>query len=131
LAQNLFICPSHASQIAALGAMSAEGRAELDEHRLTYARNREVLLQGLAGIGLTGVAPADGAFYVYVDVSAVTQDALSLSREILEEAGVAVTPGLDFDKTRGAGFLRLSYARGTAEIEEGVARLTRFFAGRG
>ncbi|WP_416916101.1 MAG: pyridoxal phosphate-dependent aminotransferase [Roseicyclus sp.] len=131
LAQNLFICPSHASQIAALGAMSPEGRAELDEHRLTYARNREVLLQGLAGIGLTGVAPADGAFYVYVDVSGVTQDALSLSREILEEAGVAVTPGLDFDKTRGGGFLRLSYARGTAEIEEGVARLTRFFAGRG
>jgi aspartate/methionine/tyrosine aminotransferase len=131
LAQNLFICPSHASQIAALGAMSPEGRAELDEHRLTYARNRKILLQGLAGIGLRDVAPADGAFYVYVDVSAVTKDALSLSRQILEEAGVAVTPGLDFDKTRGGGFLRLSYARGTAEIEEGVARLTRFFGGRG
>ncbi|MDG3040318.1 aminotransferase class I/II-fold pyridoxal phosphate-dependent enzyme [Roseicyclus marinus] len=131
LAQNLFICPSHASQIAALGAMSPEGRAELDEHRLIYARNRQILLAGLAKVGLTGVAPADGAFYVYVDVSAVTEDALALSRDILETAGVAVTPGLDFDKTRGAGFLRLSYARGTAEIEEGVARLTRYFAGRG
>ena len=131
LAQNLFICPSHASQIAALGALSPEGRAELDEHRLTYARNREILLDGLAAAGLTGVAPADGAFYVYVDVSALTDDALALSGEILEQAGVAVTPGLDFDKTRGAGFLRLSYARGSAEVAEGVARLTRFFAERG
>ncbi|MFW5642099.1 MAG: pyridoxal phosphate-dependent aminotransferase [Roseicyclus sp.] len=129
LAQNMFICPAHASQVAALGALSPEGRAELDEHRLVYARNREVLLQGLAEIGLTRTAPADGAFYVYVDVSHLTQDSHALSARILGEAGVAVTPGLDFDKGRGAGTLRLSYARGTAEIEEGVARLKRFFGG--
>jgi aspartate/methionine/tyrosine aminotransferase len=131
LAQNLFICPSHASQIAALGAMSPEGRAELDGHRKVYARNREIVLAGLAQAGLTGVAPADGAFYVYVDVSALTDDALALSTQILEEAGVAVTPGLDFDKSRGAGFLRLSYARATPEIEEGVARLAAFFGAHG
>ena len=128
LAQNMFICPAHASQIAALGALSPEGRAELDAHRAVYARNREVLLAGLAEAGLTKTAPADGAFYVYLDVSHLTEDSHALSGRILEEAGVAVTPGLDFDKGRGAGTLRLSYARGTAEIEEGVARLNRFFA---
>jgi aspartate/methionine/tyrosine aminotransferase len=129
LAQNMFICPAHASQVAALGALSPEGRAELDEHRRVYTRNREILLRGLAEIGLTRTAPADGAFYVYVDVSDLTGDSRALAARILDEAGVAVTPGLDFDKRRGAGTLRLSYARGTAEIEAGVARLKRFFAG--
>ncbi|MDG4649168.1 aminotransferase class I/II-fold pyridoxal phosphate-dependent enzyme [Roseibacterium sp. SDUM158017] len=129
LAQNMFICPAHASQVAALGALSPEGRAELDEHRKTYARNREVLLAGLARAGLTRTAPADGAFYVYADVSDLTADSKALSDRILAEAGVAVTPGLDFDKTRGQGTLRFSYARSTPEIEEGVARLVRFFKG--
>jgi aspartate/methionine/tyrosine aminotransferase len=119
--------PAHASQVAALGALSAEGRAELDEHRHTYARNRKILLEGLHAAGLTKTAPADGAFYVYVDVGHLTDDSLALSSRILAEAGVAVTPGLDFDKGRGHRTLRLSYARGTAEIEKGVARLTRFF----
>jgi aspartate/methionine/tyrosine aminotransferase len=129
LAQNMFICPAHASQVAALGALSPEGRAELDEHRAIYARNREILLSGLAKAGLTRTAPADGAFYVYADVSELTGDSKALADRILEEAGVAVTPGLDFDKGRGAGTLRFSYARGTAEIEEGVTRLVRFFRG--
>ncbi len=128
LAQNMFICPAHASQVAALGALSPEGRAELDEHRVTYARNREILLAGLKKAGLTNTAPADGAFYVYADVGNLTDDSRALAGRILDEAGVAVTPGLDFDKARGHRTLRFSYARGTAEIEEGVARLTRFFA---
>jgi len=131
LAQNMFICPSHASQIAALAALSPEGRAELDAHRAVYAENRRILLEGLAKAGLTQSAPADGAFYVYLDVSAYTDDSLALSAQILAEAGVAVTPGLDFDKTRGARFLRLSYARSTPEVAEGVARLSAFFAARG
>ncbi|MCU4651744.1 aminotransferase class I/II-fold pyridoxal phosphate-dependent enzyme [Roseibacterium sp. SDUM158016] len=129
LAQNMFICPAHASQVAALGALSPEGRAELDEHRATYTRNRDILLAGLAEAGLTRTAPADGAFYVYADVSDLTEDSKALASRILDEAGVAVTPGLDFDKTRGHGTLRFSYARGTVEIEEGVARLVRFFKG--
>lgn len=131
LAQNMFICPSHASQIAALGALSPEGRAELDGHRAVYSRNRDILLDGLAAAGLTGTAPADGAFYVYLDVSHLTGDSLAFAARILDEAGVAVTPGLDFDKARGAGFLRLSYARSTPEIEEGVARLGAFFGSLG
>ncbi len=131
LAQNLFICPSHASQIAALGALSPEGRAELDGHRAVYARNRDIMLSGLAAMGLTGAAPADGAFYVYLDVSALTDDSLALSTDILARAGVAVTPGLDFDKARGGSFLRLSYARSTPEIAEGMDRLAAYFGARG
>lgn len=126
LAQNMFICPSHAAQVAALGALSPDGRAELDTHRDTYARNRTILQDGLHKAGLDRTAPADGAFYVYADVSHLTQDARAFAAQILDQAGVAVTPGLDFDKARGAGTLRFSYARATEDIEEGVARLTNF-----
>lgn len=130
LAQNMFICPPHAAQIAALGALTPDGRAELDRHRDTYATNRQILLNGLAEAGLGTSAPADGAFYIYADVSAYTDDARAFAEQILAEAGVAVTPGLDFDKSRGAGTLRFSYARSTADIEEGVARLIAFMDGR-
>ncbi|MEX3015055.1 aminotransferase class I/II-fold pyridoxal phosphate-dependent enzyme [Gymnodinialimonas hymeniacidonis] len=126
LAQNMFICPSHAAQVAALGALSPDGRAELDQHRETYAKNRTILLNGLAEAGLTKTAPADGAFYVYADVSNFTDDARAFAADILDKAGVAVTPGLDFDKARGAGTLRFSYARSTADIEAGVTRLISF-----
>lgn len=127
LAQNMFICPSHAGQVAALGALSPEGRAELDQHRDIYTRNRTILQDGLKAAGLSNTAPADGAFYVYADVSHLTDDARAFAAQILDRAGVAVTPGLDFDKQRGAGTLRFSYARATEDIEEGVARLTAFF----
>jgi len=128
LAQNLFICPPHAGQVAALGALSPDGRAELDGHCATYARNRALLLDGLAQAGLERTAPADGAFYVYADVGAFTDDARAFAAQILDRAGVAVTPGLDFDKTRGATTLRFSYARATPDIEEGIARLIAFMA---
>jgi aspartate/methionine/tyrosine aminotransferase len=131
LAQNMFICPPHAAQIAALGALSPDGRAELDAHRAVYTANRKVLLDGLAQAGWTKTAPADGAFYVYADVSEYTDDSLAFCADILEKAGVAITPGLDFDPVRGAGTVRLSYAQPTAAIEDGVARLIGYMAGRG
>ncbi|MEL6620019.1 MAG: aminotransferase class I/II-fold pyridoxal phosphate-dependent enzyme [Pseudomonadota bacterium] len=128
LAQNMFICAPHASQVAALAAMDAadELQANLD----VYRANRKLMLDGLPRAGFTRIAPPDGAFYVYADVSDLTDDALSFASEILEHAGVAVTPGLDFDKARGARFLRFSYARSTADIREGLARLQAFMAGR-
>lgn len=127
LAQNMFICAPHASQIAALGALSPEGRAELDSHRAVYAANRTVLMEALAEIGLTKIAPVDGAFYIYLDVSDYTQDSLTFAADILREARVAVTPGLDFDRVRGGQYLRLSYAGPTAAIAEGAVRLQAFF----
>ena len=128
LAQNLFICPPHASQIAALAAMDCAG--ELEANRAVYARNRRLMLDGLPGAGFDRIAPPDGAFYVYADVRHLTDDSRAFAAEILEHAGVAVTPGLDFDPARGAGTLRFSYARATADIEDGLARLADFMAAR-
>ena len=128
LAQNMFICAPHASQVAALHAM--EAGAELQANRAVYARNRALLLDGLPGAGFDRIAPPDGAFYVYADVRHLTDDSLGFASEILQTAGVAVTPGVDFDPDRGHGTLRFSYARATSDIEEGLARLRRFMAAR-
>ncbi|MFO7757553.1 MAG: aminotransferase class I/II-fold pyridoxal phosphate-dependent enzyme [Roseovarius sp.] len=128
LAQNLFICPPHASQVAALAAM--ECGAELEANMAVYRRNRALMLDGLPRAGFDRIAPPDGAFYVYADVSHLTEDSRAFAAEILDRAGVAVTPGMDFDPARGAGTLRFSYARATADIEEGLARLAGFMATR-
>lgn len=129
LAQNMFICPSHASQIVALEAM--ECGDELQGNMVIYRENRRLMLEGLPKCGFDKIAPPDGAFYVYADVSEITDDSRALAAEILEQAGVAVTPGLDFDAKRGAGTLRFSYARATEDIVEGLARLQAFMAKRG
>jgi aspartate/methionine/tyrosine aminotransferase len=129
LAQNMFICPPHASQIAALAALDCV--EELEANRAVYAENRRLMLEGLPRAGFTRIAPPDGAFYIYADVSDLTDDSLALSGELLREAGVAVTPGLDFDPVRGARTLRFSYARATADIVEGLVRLQRYMAQRG
>jgi aspartate/methionine/tyrosine aminotransferase len=128
LAQNMFICPPHASQIAALAALDCID--ELEANRATYAENRRLMLEGLPRAGFTRIAPPDGAFYIYADVSELTQDSLVFAGEILRGAGVAVTPGLDFDPVRGRQTLRFSYAGATADVAEGLARLTAFMAGR-
>jgi len=129
LAQNMFICSPHASQLAALAAMDAHD--ELQENLDVYRKNRTLMMAGLPKAGFTKFAPPDGAFYVYVDVSEYTDDSLAFSKQILAEAGVAITPGLDFDPARGAGTLRLSYARRTADIEEGLSRLEKFMRKHG
>lgn len=128
LAQNMFICPPHASQIAALGALDCI--EEMEQNRKVYAENRRLMLEGLPLAGFTKIAPPDGAFYVYADVSDLTDNSLDLAAEILEQAGVAVTPGLDFDPGRGRHWLRFSYARATADIVEGLARLQAHMARR-
>ena len=124
LAQNMFICPPHASQIAALAALECD--EELQANLDVYSENRRVMLEGLPKAGFDRIAPPDGAFYVYADVSHITDDSLAFCRQILDEAGVAVTPGLDFDKQRGGGTLRFSYARSTDDIREGLKRLETF-----
>ena len=129
LAQNLFICPPHASQIAALAALDCID--ELEANRATYAENRRLMLEGLPQAGFTRIAPPDGAFYIYAEISDLTDNSLTFAEELLQEAGVAVTPGLDFDPRRGAQWLRFSYAGATADIVEGLARLKAHMAGRG
>lgn len=127
LAQNMFICAPHAAQIAALGALTPEAELELEANRAVYAGNRKRVIDGLRAAGLTAFAPPDGAFYVYVDTSAIAADSRALAADILARAGVAVTPGLDFDPIRGHANLRLSYARAEADIAEGMDRLTHYF----
>ncbi len=128
LAQNMFICSPHASQVAALGAMESE--EELQRNLDIYARNRQLMIEGLPRAGFDRFAPPDGAFYIYADVSAHTDDSRAFAAEILDQAGVAVTPGLDFDPKRGHQTLRFSYARATEDIIEGLDRLTRFMSSR-
>ena len=131
LAQNLYICPPHASQVAALAALGAA--PELAANRLVYAANRALMLERLPRAGFTSFAPPDGAFYVYADVAALLrggEDSVALCEGILGEAGVAITPGVDFDAARGRGTVRFSYARCTADVEEGLRRLEAWWAAR-
>ena len=129
LAQNMFICAPHAAQRLAFYSMDCD--AELEQNVAVYTANRALMIDGLRAAGFTKFAPPDGAFYVYADVSDYTDDALAFAGEILDQAGVAVTPGLDFDPIRGHHWLRFSYARSTADIAEGLDRLAVFMKGRG
>tara|TARA_R100001369_G_scaffold22385_4_gene40769 strand:- start:1896 stop:3038 length:1143 start_codon:yes stop_codon:yes gene_type:complete len=128
IAQNMFICAPHASQVAALAAMDCT--AELEANMDVYRANRAMMVTGLREAGFTSFAPPDGAFYVYADVSSLTTDSRELARDILDKAGVAVTPGLDFDPVRGHQTLRFSYARSTQDIAEGLGRLKAYMAAR-
>ncbi|MEO1424238.1 MAG: aminotransferase class I/II-fold pyridoxal phosphate-dependent enzyme, partial [Pseudomonadota bacterium] len=101
LAQNLFICPPHASQIAALAALDAD--EELEANCAVYARNREVLMNALPGMGFDDIAPPDGAFYIYANIARWGIDARTFAARMLDEIGVAATPGLDFDLIEHAG----------------------------
>lgn len=122
LAQNLFISPPAISQHAAMGALEAGD--ELDGHVARYRTNRDILVSGLARMGIDRVAPPDGAFYVWADIGHLGIDSAELCRRWLDETGVAVTPGVDFDRSMGHRFVRFSYSESTSDIEEAVARLT-------
>ena len=129
LAQNLFICSPHVSQVAALEAMSCED--ELSQNLDIYRKNRQIIMDGLQQIGFENFAPPDGAFYFYIDISKYCDDSLSFCNDILDEVGVAITPGVDFDPKRGKTTIRISYARSTEEIVEGMSRLGDFMRKRG
>jgi aspartate/methionine/tyrosine aminotransferase len=121
LAQNLFISPPTLSQQAAIAAF--ECYDELDANVARYARNRALLLEELPKAGFDSLAPADGAFYIYADVSRMTNDSPEFCRRMLAETGVATTPGVDFDPGRGAAFVRFCFAGATADMAEAARRL--------
>ncbi len=121
LQQNLAISVPALSQIAAEAAFA--GRAELEEVRRGYEDNRRILLEGLPRAGLDTFLPADGAFYLYADVSRFSNDSFAFATRMLEEAGVATTPGIDFDPVHGKNFLRLCYAGAREEMREAVVRI--------
>ena len=121
LAQNFYISPPALSQLAAIPAFDC--RTELDGHVARYRANRDLLIATLRKVGLTRFAPADGAFYLYVDVSSLTRDSEAFCRQMLAEIGVATTPGRDFDPIHGDDWLRISFAGSSEDIADAAARL--------
>jgi aspartate/methionine/tyrosine aminotransferase len=121
LQQNLAISVPTLSQIAA--EASFDGREELEEVRRGYEENRRALLEGLPRVGFDSFLPPDGAFYLYADVSRFSTDSFAFATRMLEEAGVATTPGVDFDPLHGRNFLRLCYAGGRDEMREAIERI--------
>jgi aspartate/methionine/tyrosine aminotransferase len=124
LQQNLAISVPTLSQIAAEAAF--EGCGEMESVKRGYQENRRILIDGLPQAGLDSFLPADGAFYLYADVSKFTSDSLDFTRRMLEQAHVAATSGVDFDPIRGRAFVRFSYARSADDMREAVARITRW-----
>jgi aspartate/methionine/tyrosine aminotransferase len=121
LQQNLAISVPTLSQIAAEAAF--DGRAEMETVKHGYEENRRILTEGLPKIGLDRFLPVDGAFYLYADVSKFSTDSLDFAKRMLNEAGVAATPGIDFDPVNGHNFLRFCYAGSAAEMHEAVERM--------
>jgi aspartate/methionine/tyrosine aminotransferase len=121
LAQNLFISAPHVAQIAAEAAFGCTEELEANKER--YARARAALLEGLPRAGLDRIAAADGAFYLWCDIGHLTNDSPAFCARMLEGAAIAATPGIDFDRGRGARFLRLSYCGPEAEMAEAPDRL--------
>lgn len=121
LQQNLAISVPTLSQIAAEAAF--DGQAELEQVRKSYEENRRILVDGLPRAGLDRFLPVDGAFYLYADVSPFSDDGLDFANRMLQEAGVAVTPGIDFDPVRGSKFIRMCYAGAADEMREAVERI--------
>ncbi|WP_398476578.1 pyridoxal phosphate-dependent aminotransferase [Tardiphaga sp.] len=126
LQQNLSISVPTLSQIAAEAAF--DGAAEMEEIKHGYQENRRILTAGLPQAGLTEFLPADGAFYLYADVSKFTNDSFDFAKKMLDQAHVAATPGADFDPFHGKSFIRFSYARSSAEMQDAVTRICKWLA---
>ena len=127
LAQNLVLCPSTPAQYAALAAFLPETIAILEERRAEFRRRRDFLAPALEAIGLRVVARPEGAFYLYCDCSALAADSFTLARDLLENAGVAATPGLDFGANAPEKHIRFTYATRIDRLAEAVERLSRYF----
>ncbi|MER7015382.1 pyridoxal phosphate-dependent aminotransferase [Saccharopolyspora sp. NPDC000359] len=123
LTGNFTLCPPALSQHAAIEAFSASALEEATGHVERYRKNRELLLDGLEQLGITQVAPADGAFYAWADIGHLTEDTTAFCRRLLDETGVAVVPGADFDPELGNRFVRMSFAGSTDDIAEALDRL--------
>ena len=123
---NLFLTAPSLSQHAALAAL--DSREELEGHLAVYTKNRALLLGALPQLGLSAIAPPDGAFYIYASVRHLTDDSLSFCKAMLQATGVATAPGVDFDPEEGRHFMRFSFAVSTLEIEDAIQRMAPWFA---
>jgi aspartate/methionine/tyrosine aminotransferase len=126
---NLFLTPPVLAQRAGLTAFDCT--EELEGHVDNYRRNRQLLLDALPALGLASIAPPDGAFYIYADISHLTNDSLSFCQKLLRETGVATAPGVDFDPVDGHRFIRFSFAVSTDRVEDAIARMVPWFQAQG
>jgi aspartate/methionine/tyrosine aminotransferase len=130
LAQNLYISPATLSQHAALAAFEPGTIAILEERRRELGARRDFLVPALESLGFKVAAKPEGAFYVYADCSALTEDSFAFAREVLVEAGIAITPGKDFGFAAPERHVRIAYTQPVARLEEAMERLRVFLAGR-
>jgi aspartate/methionine/tyrosine aminotransferase len=128
LQQNLSISVPTLSQLAAQAAF--EGAEEMEAIKRGYVENRNILIEGFPKAGISKFLPADGAFYLYADVSDFTSDSFDFAKEMLEKTHVAATPGVDFDPIHGRNFIRFSYARSADDMREAVMRIARWLGSR-
>ncbi len=128
LTGNFTICPPALAQVAAVEAFHPESIAEAEALLDHYATNRRLLIDGLRSLGIDRLAPADGAFYVYADVSRYTEDSMEFCSKLLADTGVAIAPGIDFDTVHGDRFVRFSFAGATSDIEEALRRIGGWLA---
>ena len=127
LAQNLTLCPSTPAQYAALAAFAPETIALLEERRAEFRRRRDFLAPALEAIGFHVTARPEGAFYLYCDCSALAPDSFTLARDLLEKAGVAATPGIDFGCNAPQRHIRFAYTTDIGRLAEAASRLARYF----
>ncbi|MGE5615467.1 MAG: pyridoxal phosphate-dependent aminotransferase [Bacillota bacterium] len=126
LAQNLFISPSTLAQHAALACFMPETIAIVEERRAELDRRRRFLIPALESIGFTVPVVPQGAFYVYADCSRLARDSFAFARELLTEAGVALTPGKDFGRNEPEKHLRIAYTQPIERLEEAIRRIRKF-----
>ena len=131
LAGNVALCPPALAQHAGIAAFSTEGYAAARENVEQYAVSRRLVLDRLGELGWGPVAPADGAFYVYADISRSGLDSVTWCARLLAETGVALTPGTDFDAVRGTDWVRLSFAAAPEVVAEAVDRIVAWQGGPG
>jgi aspartate/methionine/tyrosine aminotransferase len=127
LAQNLTLCPSTPAQHAALAAFAPETIALLEARRAEFRRRRDFLAPALENIGFRVTARPEGAFYLYCDCSALAADSFVLARDLLEKAGVAATPGIDFGSNAPQRHIRFAYTTDIDRLAEAASRLARYF----
>ncbi len=126
LAQNLFLAPSTPAQYAALGLFNETTLWELETRRKAFSERLDYLLPEIKALGFSVPVDPQGAFYIYADISAFSQDSMKFCEELLEQEGVAITPGIDFSPTHGHHFVRFAYTASVARLQESVARIKRF-----
>ena len=122
---NLFLTAPSLSQHAGLAAL--DSREELESHLAVYRANRAILLDALPRLGLSAIAPPDGAFYIYANIGHLTDDSLAFCKAMLKATGVATAPGVDFDPVEGRRFIRFSFAVATSEVEDAIRRMEPWF----